>query len=339
MKSKYIVFSEAYKAEYLEKEMPAPAPGEVQVRLAVSSISSGTERANLVGELNISYKDIYTEARFPRYGGYSSAGVVEQVGEGVTGFQEGDRVVLAWSTHSQLVNMPQGNVYKLSDKVSFEEAALFNIATFPLAAIRKCRLEIGESAIVMGQGILGLIAIPLLRCAGATPIIAVDPVAAKREKALQWGADYALDPYAPDFAETVKKLTDGGANVAIEVTGVGKGLDGALDCMAKFGRVALLGCTRHSDFNIDYYHKVHGPGISLIGAHTQARPEVNSYGGYWTQNDDFRALIKLVESGRLQLSPMVDEIHSPEKAPEIYKRLAENLSFPLVQFDWRMISQ
>ena len=56
-------------------------------------------------------------------------------------------------------------------------------------------------------------------------------------------------------------MTGGVANVGIEVTGVGVGvgLDGILDCMARFGRVALLGCTRDKEFSIDYYRKVHGP--------------------------------------------------------------------------------
>ena len=77
---------------------------------------------------------------------------------------------------------------------------------------------------------------PLLKAAGAAPIIAVDPIPEKREKALSIGADYALDPFAEDFVKTVKDLTNGGAKVGIEVTGVGAGLDGILDCMARFGR-------------------------------------------------------------------------------------------------------
>jgi len=189
----------------------------------------------------------------------------------------------------------------------------------------------------MGQGILGMIAVKLLRAAGAVPVIAVDPIAEKRENALCYGADYALDPFATDFAETVKRITGGGVRVAIEVTGNGKALDGTLDCMAKFGRVALLGCTRHSDFTIDYYHKVHGPGITLIGAHTMARPTAESSNGMWTQQDDMRTLLQLTEGGRLSLKDMISQIHSPEEAPAVYTRLATQPGFPIVQFDWRLL--
>lgn len=336
MKTKQIVFTRPCTAELVEKEVGSPKADEVQIRLEVSTISSGTERANLVGDPTVSYAVAEgAPVVFPRTAGYSSSGVVVAAGEDAAEFKSGDRVAMSWTVHTQVINLNKKLVYKLPDTVSMEDAALFHIATFPLAALRKCRLELGESAIVMGMGVLGLVAIPLLRAAGAAPIIAVDPIAQKREKALRAGADYALDPYAPDFAYEVKKITHGGAKVGIEVTGFGAGLDGILDCMARFGRVALLGCTRNKEFTIDYYRKVHGPGITLIGAHTQARPEVESHGGWWTQTDDIQTVLKLTQMGRIHLSDLIDEVHSPKEAPEIYTRLAQEKSFPLVQFDWR----
>ena len=225
-------------------------------------------------------------------------------------------------------------MFKLPEHISFSEAALWHIATFPLAALRKCRLEIGESAIVMGLGVLGMMAVKLLRAAGATPIIAVDPVADKRQWALENGADFALDPFDPEFAEKAKSLTNGGAAVGIEVTGIGKGLDGILDCIAKFGRVALLGCTRNSDFTIDYYRKVHGPGITLIGAHTNARPKVESYPTMWTRQDDTQALLQLCATGRVEFASMVAAINPAEEAPTTYARLAAERYFPVVQHNW-----
>lgn len=337
MNSKNIVFVKANRAELVTEYVRTPGSGEILVKLCVSSISSGTERANLMGSKTIAWnqKEL-KEAVFPRRGGYSSSGIVEKIGDGVTKFKVGDRVALWWSTHNQYVTISEKKACKI-DGVSFEDAALFHIATFPLAAIRKCRLEIGESAIVMGQGILGIIAVQLLKTAGAVPVIAVDPDPAKREKALKCGADYAFDPYEADFAEKVKEVTNGGANVGIEVTGIGAGLDGILDCMALKGRVALLGCTRNSDFTIDYYRKVHGPGITLIGAHTAARPKTESYGGWWTQVDDMFTLKKLTEMGRIKLSDIIDETHSPNTASEVYTRLATDKTFPLVQFDWRLL--
>ncbi len=338
MTSKNIVFTAPNKAELIEEKILPPLANEVQVELKVSSISSGTERANISGDLNVSVdKNIPTEAFFPRYGGYSSAGVVTAVGENVKNIKIGDRVALRWSRHSQIQNIIKENVIKIPDEVSFEAAALINIASFPIAAIRKCKVELGESAIVMGLGVLGLIAIPLLKLSGAAPIIGVDPSAEKRQKAIMLGADFAFDPFEDNFVKNVLNATDGGVKAAIEVTGNGKALDQVLDCMAKFGRVALLGCTRNSDFTIDYYRKVHGPGVSLIGAHTLARPEFESHHGYWTQVDDMKALLKLEQLGRMNLEKIVDETHSPKDYKDVYNRLICESHFPIVQFDWRKL--
>ncbi|MBE5783198.1 MAG: theronine dehydrogenase, partial [Clostridiales bacterium] len=203
--------------------------------------------------------------------------------------------------------------------------------------LREGGVEIGEPVLVMGVGILGMMAIRQLRAAGAVPVIAADPVSEKREKALALGADYAFDPFASDFSENVKAVSHGGVSACVEVTGFGSGLDLALDCMRKYGRIALLGCTRHSDFSIDYYHKVHAPGISLIGAHTIARPAYESSPGMWTQKDDMRAQLNLLALKRLNYRDMIEETHSPEEAPEVYHRLCTEKSFPIVQFDWRQI--
>lgn len=337
MKSRNIVFTEINKAELLTEEVRLPEKNEILVQTCVSSISSGTERANLSGSRTVAWNvPEAPEAIFPRSGGYSAAGIVVQVGEEVTKFKPGDRVAVWWSKHKEYITISENNACLLGD-IPFEDAALFHIATFPLAAIRKCGLEIGESAIVMGMGILGIIALQLLKAAGAVPVIAVDPNPDKRKKALACGADFALDPLEKDFAERVKELTKGGVKVGIEVTGVGAGLNGILDCMARFGRVALLGCTRDSDFTVDYYRKVHGPGITLIGAHTNARPGKESHDGWWTQRDDIDALVNLTKLGRINLAGVIDETYSPEDAPEVYTRLVTDKVFPLVQFDWRKL--
>ena len=336
--NKHIVFVSPKVAEFHDKEIKKPNADEVLVKLVRSSISAGTERANLIGDANVS--SIHGPGvHFPRYGGYSSSGIVQEVGENVTHVKKGDRVAMSWTTHSQYCTINKNFVHKLLDGVDFAQAALVHIATFPLAAIRKCHTQIGESAIVMGQGVLGILAVQLLKVAGAVPIIAVDPVEAKRKQALRLGADYALDPFDKDFAAKVKEITGGGADVAIEVTGKGAGLDGVLDCMRPRARVALLGCTRDSNFTIDYYRKVHGPGITLVGAHTQARPQNDSSEGWWTERDDAAAIIKMLDKKRLDFNVLIEEVHSPNECSEIYTRLANEPFFPIVQFDWEQIKE
>ena len=343
-----IIFTQPNTAELVDRPMPEPQRGEVRVRLVRSCISSGTERANLIGvpDSGVGIFASGDGVTWPRQCGYSSSGVVDAVGSGVDTVKVGDRVALSWSKHAQFVTLPASQVYPIPDNVSFADAAFAHIATFPLAAIRKCRLELGESAIVMGQGVLGQLAVLLLRAAGAAPVLAADPLAAKRGRALELGADAAFDPSAPDFATQVKAhypadrrvmgghVADAGPRVGIEVTGVGAALASVLDVIAPFGRIALLGCTRNSNFTIDYYHKVHGRGVTLVGAHTLARPETESSSGWWTTRDDARAFLNLLAHNRLSLAGFVDEVHAPSACAAVYARLAEGGAFPIVQFDW-----
>jgi len=336
MKTKQIVFTEAYKAELLEVDCLPPKENEVTVSLKYSAISSGTEKANYIGQRNgigVSEDD---EPKFPRTVGYSAVGIVTEVGSGVTDVSVDDRVIVYWGKHKKNITVNRNNVVKIPDGVTDEEAAMVFISTFPLAAVRKTRVEIGESAMVMGLGVLGIFAVQQLRAAGAYPVIAVDPVKERRELAIKLGADHALDPTDGCFVETVKRISGGGVNVCIEVTGLGAGLIQALDCMKKMGRVALLGCTRSSKFEIDYYGKVHGRGISLIGAHTIARPDTESAPSLWTHSDDIGAMLKLVKGGRINIKDMIFEKHSPADAQTVYDRLVNEKDFPIgVLFDWR----
>ena len=334
---KQIAFTKPYTAELIDYELSELKGNQVKVQTYFSTISCGTEKANLIGDPNVG-TDIKegTPAVFPRVLGYSSSGIVIDKGEDVKSVNIGDRVVMSWSKHQSVNILLEKNVVKIeNDNMSLEEAAMCQITTFPMAAIRKTRLEIGESMLVMGLGILGIMAVQFSRAAGAVPVIAVDPNPERRALAMKFGADYALDPFEKDFAEKVINLTGGGVNCAIEVTGLGAGLNQCLDVMAKFGRVALLGCTRDKNFTVDYYRKVHGPGIELIGAHTNARPYSDSSPHYFTQRDDIKAMLKLLSLGRINLKDMIMETYSPVQCGEVYTRLANDSNFPIVvQFDW-----
>jgi len=340
LKIKQILFTSPYNAEYLdngEMDLENIDDDTVVVKTIISTISAGTEKANYIGEKRVT-ANVDKIVPFPRVPGYSSAGEVIAVGSSVQKFKVGDSVVISsfLGAHKNYSKVKENDLVKIPDGVSYEDAGMSFIATFSLAGLRKVKIEAGESCLVMGLGILGQFAVKFARVMGAYPIIAVDPVEERREWAIKNGADYAFNPFDEKTVSTIKEITDGGVNTAIEVTGVGQGLDQTLDCMKKFGRIALLGCTRNSDFSIDYYKKVHSPGITLIGAHTDARPRFESYPNYLTQNDEIKVVLDLIKGGRITLKNLVEETHCPKDCEKVYERLVGDKNFPIgVQFDWR----
>lgn len=222
------------------------------------------------------------------------------------------------------------------DRIESIDAAFVVIAAMGLQGVRKLRLELGESAMVIGQGLLGVFAAQLARIDGAIPVVVTDFDPRRRQLALDLGADHAFAPDEEHLAETIRELTGGeGVNGIVEVTGAAKALEQALTYVARQGRISLTGCTRIPDANLDFYQLVHKPGVSLIGAHTFVRPEQDSYPGYWTAYDDHEVLLKLLAAGRLQVRPIVSEVVSPADAPAVYSRLADDPQPPLgVVFDW-----
>jgi 2-desacetyl-2-hydroxyethyl bacteriochlorophyllide A dehydrogenase len=330
MKGYRIVWPAASQVELEHYTLPILKPGEVLIKTEYSVISAGTEKAWLKGMPNTSNK-------FPQRPGYSSTGRILEIGADVKHLKVDDRVICYYTGHaSHAVKQAEGLVKIEDSSISSKEAAFFEIASVSLQGIRKARLELGESVLVVGQGLLGLLAVQFAQLSGGLPVIAADLNETRRQLALQLGADHALCPTDEHFKEAVQELTQGrGANAVIEVTGSAIALNQSLACTSRQGRVILLGCTRISDVNVDFYKDVHLPGISLIGAHQFVRPNSDSYPGYWTRQDDYRTMLGLLSAGKLKISPLISEVVSPEQAAFVYKRLIEEDHAPLgIVFDW-----
>ncbi|WP_269523597.1 zinc-dependent alcohol dehydrogenase [Coraliomargarita parva] len=339
MTRKTITFTAERQVELLESQLRPLHEDEVLVSNEVSAISAGTERACLLDLPNLGDSP---PCDFPKVTGYSGVGRVVDTGKQINSVQPGDRVLTHWgSGHSNYNYITEANLLKIEDDSLPSKHAVFAvIAGFSLNGLRKTRLEIGESAAVIGLGILGLFSVALCRIAGATPVIASDLSHARRETALALGADHALDPTARDYIDRVKSISRGGVNATIEVSGQSIALQQALNFAALFGRISLLGCTRVSDSSIDYYQQVHRPGIEIIGAHTNARPKKESRPHSWTWKDDAAALLRFMSDGRLDMTKIFTTAYSPEAAVSIYQKLADAPNdFPVgAVFDWKQIS-
>ena len=332
MKNESICFTAIHKAELVETEIGTVRENEVLTEMEYTVVSGGTERANIMGMENAGGNN------FPKYLGYCGVGRVREVGSAVTSVAVGDRVLVYHGIHAKYNIRPEADITRVAnEKLCSLDAAFVIIASMGLGGVRKLEIELGESAMVMGLGLLGMFAVQFCRLSGAYPVIAADLNPARRELALKLGADYALDPSAPDFVEQVMAITGGkGVRATVEVTGVSAAMKQALECASWMGRIALLGCTRVSDCAIDYYQQVHRPGVKLIGAHNFIRPKVESYPHHWTHQDDCKAILDLIAAGRIRVAPIVSRVVSPKDAPEIYDQLCDDPNFPLgTVFDWR----
>jgi len=331
MRSKQILFTGIHKAQLVEVDVRAVKANEVLTEMEYTVVSGGTERANLLAMAN-------TGKDFPKALGYCGIGRVVEIGSAVTSVAVGDRVLVYHGKHMKYNVRPEADITKVEDnEIASADAAFVIIASMGLGGVRKLELELGESAMVMGLGLLGIFAVQFCRLSGAYPVIAADLNPARRELALQLGADYAFDPSAPDFVEQVKKVTGGkGVRATVEVTGVSAAMQQALSCACRMGRISLLGCTRVSDCAVDYYQQVHCPGVKLIGAHNFIRPKLESYPHHWTHQDDCKAILALIAAKRIQVAPILSRVVRPEDAPAVYDQLCDDPDFPMgTVFDWR----
>ena len=312
-----------------------PAEDNVLIKSVYSAISPGTELANFHEMPNTA---IEQGAAYPFWVGYSAVGRVVKTGPGVKTLKAGDTVLVHWAGHCSWYLRPESDVYRLDGEADLKEAAFFHIASFPLLAVRKLQIRLGECTMIAGLGILGLFAVQFARLAGALPVFACDFSPERRKLALELGADAVFDPAAPDFIEQVKAASDGkGPDAVVEVTGRIEALQQALEYINREGRIALLGCTRISDKTIDFYKYVHRRGIHLIGAHTSARPAEESRPDGWTEKDDCRTFVRMLACGRMSVAGMIREIVSPMDAQSVYSRISGSETKPGILFDWREI--
>lgn len=333
MKTKQILFTGVETAELVEVELGELQDDEILIKNDYTAVSAGTERANLVNTPNVPQK-------FPKLLGYSGAGHVIEIGKNVTDAKVGDRVLTDHLGHSQYVKAAfkknADGYFPFHQNVDQMDAAFVVVGSMGVQGLRKTRLQMGETAMITGLGILGMFAVQSARLSGGLPVIAVDFDEERRAIAKQLGADYVLNPADPDFKENVRRLTDGRMiNANVEVTGSAKALKQALSVAAFMGRISLTGCTRVSDCPIDFYSEVHRPGIQLIGAHNWVRPTGDSREGYWTRHDDFAMILGFLENGKMQVRPMIHEVAAPQDCTALYKKLCTEKKMPLANvFDW-----
>ena len=317
MKGQRVVWPSREKVEIEDFDVPNVGSNEILVATECTLISPGTERAFLLGLPN-------AQGSYPSRPGYSSIGKVIAVGADVKGFTEGDRVASSMGHTSHFV-APPDRLIKATDASSpSEEAVFFNLCTISMQGVRKAQIELGEAVLVLGQGLIGLLATQLARLSGAFPTIGVDLADNRLKLAQRVGADYVLNPTHDDFEEKMDEVTDGkGVAAVIEATGHPDAVNMTFKLAGWCGRIVLLASTRGETKDVNFYRDVHKKGLTILGAHNSVRPRQDSSANFWTNRDDAELSLRLIAHQRIQVAPLISHRMRGTNAPEAYQLLME----------------
>jgi L-iditol 2-dehydrogenase len=310
-----VVFTGPGRAAVEPCAMPEAIDGGLLIRTRATLISPGTERAFFLGLPN-------TPQHYPHYPGYSNIGEVVAVAAGVRDWQVGMRVANT-AGHAAFVVARADECVPVPAGLVDEEALFFNLAAIALQGVRKARIELGEPVVVIGAGLIGLLALQLAKLNGGLPVISVDTDLQRLEFAHQVQADTTVR-VDDKLAATIAELCSAeGATVVIEATGHPEAIQTAFGVAKPGGRIVLLGSTRGETEQVNFYRDVHKKGLTILGAHNSARPKVESYPGWWIAQDDQRVALKLLALGRLAVRPLITHQLAWPQAPQAYERLKQ----------------
>lgn len=339
------------------EEVPAPQVkrGAVLIQTRKSLVSLGTERmlvefgkANLIAKARQQPERVKMvldkiksdglmptlEAVFNKLGqplplGYCNVGEVIAIGEGITDIRIGERVA-SNGPHAEMVCVPRNLVAKIPDHVSDNEAAFTVIGSIGLQGVRLLNPTLGETVVVIGMGLIGLLTAELLRLNGCR-VIGVD----LDEQKLQIAADKGIIPCNPtkgdDPVKLVESLTNNIGADGVIITASAKTdeiISQAARMSRKRGRIILVGVIGLNLSRAEFYEKElsfqvscsYGPG-RYDDDYEQKGTDYPLPFVRWTENRNFQTLLQLLESGLLDVKPLITEVVPLEDYKKIYDNM------------------
>ncbi|MDI3423357.1 Gfo/Idh/MocA family protein [Streptomyces luteolus] len=292
------------RCEIVERDEPSSGPGDVVIDIGVSVLSPGTERAILL--------DLPTAgSRFPEFPGYMAAGTVRHG----PAFPAGTRVAVRRARHARVAVVSPRYVRAVPEGVRPVDAAVWQLALTALHGLRTGEAAAGEPVTVVGQGLLGVITRRLATALGAPRVRAVAASTART-----WST---RNEPATAFEEPGR--FDGGTPLVIDATDSGPGLAVALAAAADGGRVVLLGSPRSEQADVPL-QELHDRRLDLRGAHVSRMTEADEE----RLGDLFFSLLK---QHRFTIRDVLAD-YPAHKAPEVYRRLAEDRAFISAVLHW-----
>jgi predicted dehydrogenase/threonine dehydrogenase-like Zn-dependent dehydrogenase len=357
---KQVVLNKAGDVLLVDVPAPKPRPGFVHVRTRFSLVSAGTEGAQLrQGQAGLlekarqnpeQVKQVLNKLRREgvrstitqvqdklgewRSVGYSLSGDVIAVGDGVSDLVPGERVACAgagYAVHAEEVAVPRNLVARVPESVDARHAAFVTLGAIALHGVRKANPTLGETALVIGLGLVGQLAAQLLRISGAKVAVSdLDP--ARVKTALDLGAELALNPEQDPVVELAAWTGGWGVDLVIvaAATGSSDPVRTASRLLRDRGRVVVVG-----DVGLDlergpFYMKEIDFSISRSYGPGRYDPVYEEGGvdypvGYvrWTEGRNLEAVIDLIARGRLSVEPLITEEVTLDAAPTVLRRIAE----------------
>ena len=338
------VLQHARTGEVEVVDVPAPKllPGCVLVRIAASLVSAGTERAssefaskNLLQKAQARpdlVRDVFNKVRRdgllsaittvrsrldqPGAPGYSSAGTVVGVGQGVTDINVGDRVSCAgagYAVHAELSSVPRLLVAKIPGDVSFDEAAFTTVGAVALHGIRTADVKVGDVVAVIGLGLVGQLSVQLLKAAGCR-VLGMDIVEERTKLASRMGAD-AVSALAEGFRELCLHHSGGHGPDAVLITAEtssSEPVNLAGEVARDRGVVVAVGTVGMEVQRKLYYEKEldfrvsrsYGPGRYDSVFEQKGRDYPIGY-VRWTETRNMEAFLQLLAEGKLDLKSLI----------------------------------
>ncbi|NKW71680.1 Gfo/Idh/MocA family oxidoreductase [Rhodobacteraceae bacterium R_SAG10] len=321
--------------------IPAPnaVAGQVLVQTSTTLVSAGTERmllefgkGNLIQKA-LSHPDkvkvvlgkaktdgviatieaVTSKLDQPFAPGYSNVGRVLECGKGVSGFKTGDRVV-SNGKHAEIVCAPKNLCAKIPDNVSDEAAVFTVLAAIALQGIRLAKPTLGESVVVTGLGLIGLLTVQLLRAQGCR-VLGIDFDPARLKLAAQFGAETVNPGAGEDVLKAAEAFSRGNGVDSVIITASTKSsepVQQAANMCRKRGRIVLVGVVGLELNRADFYEKELSFQVSCSYGPGRYDPSYEEQGhdypiGFvrWTEQRNFEAVLDLMASGQLDLAPLI----------------------------------
>jgi L-iditol 2-dehydrogenase len=209
---------------------------------------------------------------------------------------------------AEYVAVPEHILYKIPDKVSFEEAAMVEPVAVALHAVRKANPQLAESCVVVGAGMIGIFLVKLLSNSGLANLIAIDLNEKKREQAASAGANFTFDPNDKNLLqEILNKTKNRGADFSIEAVGITNTVDVALQVLRKGGRTVLVGnISKSIDFPLQ---RVVTRELTVLSS--------------CAIRGEYEAVLNLIEQGTVSVRDQISEIVPLSEGAKWFDRLRQ----------------